>query len=125
MVVVAVVSSAAAAAAEDDNTQKLRTLIETGDYRQAYESVAAHDTGDRGTALVELARTLLTASLRSDDTYLRWYALQASLPLRDRAVAAAVRPRSKAVDRYERSLALEIIGKAELGIPQMQEPRFV
>ncbi len=113
MFVVAGVAWAAAAAGEGDDPQKLRTLIETGDYRQAYESVAAHSTGDRSTALAELARTLLITSVRSDNTYLRWYALQASLPLNDRAIAAAVRPQSKAVDRYEQSLALEIIGRVD------------
>jgi HEAT repeat protein len=113
MFVVALVSWAAATAGKDDNPQKLRKLLQSGDYRQAYESVAAHGTPDRRTALAELARTLLIVAVSGDDTYLRWYALQASLPLEDRALAAAVRPRSKAVDRYEQSLALEIIGHTD------------
>jgi HEAT repeat protein len=115
IVVVAATLAACVVGAKGDeaNAEKLRALVQSGDYHQAYETVASADPAHRTVALEELARTLLTVTVLGDNTYMRWDALQASLPLKDPAVAAAARRHATAEDRYERSLVLEVLGNVD------------
>jgi HEAT repeat protein len=113
VVAAAVAACAVTAKGDDANAGKLRALLQGGSYRQAYETVATADPEHRTVALEDLARTLLTVTVLGDNTYMRWDALQASLPLKDPAVAAAARHCANAGDRYERSLVLEVLGNVD------------
>jgi HEAT repeats len=101
-----------AALAVADTAADVNQLIADGHYREAYEAVTRDGAPDPA-AMAQLARTLLGASIKSDDTYQRWFALQAAQPLTDRQVLDSVRTRAQANDRYERSLALEILARAD------------
>lgn len=102
--------AAPAPAAEPGEVQR---LLEEGQYREAYERSVAAEGADQAAALAGTARALLGTSMKSSDSYFRWFALRAAQPLGDREVAASARRLADAGDRYERSLALEILAHAD------------
>jgi HEAT repeat protein len=100
------------AAVSADETPDVTQLVESGQYRQAYEATVHSGTADPA-AVADMARTLLGVSMKSEDSYERWFALQAAQPLKDQQLLDSVRERARAADRYERSLALEILARAD------------
>jgi HEAT repeat protein len=104
--------SVAVGGAVAGDTPGVTQLMEAGKYREAYDAVVQNGKPDPG-SLGQLARTLLGTSMESDDSYQRWFALQAALPLTDRQLLDSVRARARANDRYERSLAMEILARTD------------
>lgn len=95
------------------NDGHINALLESGHWREAWETTAGSGQAEDVQAVAQLARALLSVSMRSPDSYLRWFALQAAEPLTDRELAEAVRTRARADDRYERSLALGMLAHAD------------
>lgn len=102
-----------AALALANEAPEVRRLLEEGQYRQAYETTVAAGQTNEAAALASTARALLDTSMKSSDSYFRWFALRAAQSLGDPEVAASARQLADAGDRYERSLALEILAHAD------------
>jgi HEAT repeat protein len=91
---------------------QLRALIEAGDYRGAYEQSLESDRADTE-RLAATARALLGVTIQSNDAYLRSLALRASASLKEPALAEGARSAAHSADRYEQSLAIEILGNTD------------
>jgi HEAT repeat protein len=106
-----VLANAGAGRAETD-LERLRGLVRDGNFRAAYEQQLHGGQADvAGLALS--ARALLGVAMESDDGALRWAALRAALPLHQRELAQSARASARSADRYEQSLALEILGNSD------------
>lgn len=91
----------------------INELFAAGRYQEAYQVALQARASGRDGALTEAARALLDSAMKSTDSYHRWFALRAAQTLRDREVAASARRLAASGDRYERSLALEILAKSD------------
>lgn len=99
---------------EDDRRVAIEELVATRKYREAYDK-AAGAKGRQQEALGELARVVLLGSMRSSDSYERWFALRALQPLEDQMLVDGARVLAGSDDRYERSLAVEYLARTDPG----------
>lgn len=101
---IALFAIAAPAPAQDD----LEALLEQGRFQEAYDAAAADDQRLRAAA-----RLLLGTSMASDDSYRRWFALRASQAIVDPTLVPYARQALAKGDRYDKSLALDILAKTD------------
>lgn len=106
----ATAAPAAPPAAEDEEVvaTEIEALVRDGHYDEAVE-VARSGEGEPQAGFTELARALLGFALESDDSYVRWFALRAAQPLNDPALAPHARRALGKGDRYDKSLALDVL----------------
>jgi hypothetical protein len=71
-------------------------------------AAAAVDGGPRAAA-ARSARALLASSIESQDSYARWFALRAARTLPRQNFAPQARKVARSGDRYDQSLALDIL----------------
>jgi len=105
----------------ESDDQRIKAMVQAGQFREAYEQSLDDGKPDLR-RLILTARTLLTTGMQSSDSYLRWYALRAAIPLHEGELAQSARTLSHSADRYEQSLALEILGN---GDPQGSRADFL
>ena len=97
------------AGAEDE----LETMLRQQRYGDAYATVAAAPPGESKARLQQAARELLGVSIESEDSYVRWFALRAAQPLDEPALAPHARRALTLGDRYDRSLALDLLARLD------------
>ncbi|MBI4518888.1 MAG: HEAT repeat domain-containing protein [Deltaproteobacteria bacterium] len=100
----------------------VRALIEAGRYAEAYDATLRTAGTQRIAALAETARTLLSVSLESHDSYLQWGGLNAARSLREKDLTDDIRRLARSDDRYARSLALELLTRLD---PQSGREEFL
>jgi HEAT repeat protein len=100
---------AGAASAEDD----IDRLLSEGRYHEIYEVARQGDEETLAARLRDASRRVLGASMESNDSYVRWFALRASMPLREPSLAEGAREALRSGDRYAQSLALDILMNAD------------
>lgn len=91
-------------------TDGVDAMLREGRYRDAYE---ASRREAEGAGLRETARALLATSMDSSDSYTRWYALRAAQIVDEPALIEAARRAFAKGDRYDRSLALDLLTKLD------------
>lgn len=64
-------------------------------------------------AMCDAARELLGKAIESEDSYVRWFALRAAQSLDEPSLAPHARKALTLGDRYDHSLALEILGRID------------
>jgi HEAT repeat protein len=112
-VALALLGASAVAVAEEGSPPAFERLADEGRYSEAYEAAARNGAPPDAQALERLSRALLRRAVRSEDNYVRWFALRAMRTLEDRDLAAAVRPLADSGDRYLQALALEFLANAD------------
>jgi hypothetical protein len=91
----------------------VEAMLRDGRYREAYEASLRRPGADDDRACAA-ARALLGVSMESPDSWVRWFALRAAQPLDDPSLASHARSAAAGGDRYEQSLALDILVRADL-----------
>jgi HEAT repeat protein len=104
---------AGAAFAEQDGTAVVEEMLAEGHFREAYAATGRDGGPPDAQGLDRLSRALLKEATRSDDNYVRWFAMRAMRTLEDRDLAAAARPLADSEDRYVQALALEVLANAD------------
>jgi HEAT repeat protein len=94
--------------AEDEPVSR-EVLLAEGRYGEAYQAALREVGGDEAAKVSAAARSLLGVSMESQDSYVRWYALRAAQPLSDPALAEHAKQAFRTGDRYDHSLALEVL----------------
>jgi HEAT repeat protein len=103
------VALATAASADD----QIEAMLRQKRYGDAYATVAAAPAGESERRLEQVARDLLGVAIESDDSYTRWFGLRAAQPLDDASLAAHARKTLTQGDRYDRSLALDLLARLD------------
>jgi HEAT repeat protein len=106
-VAVAMLAACGGAAAEEPSD--LEALVRDGRHAEAIELARRRHPEDAGAAARDVARALLSVTLESDDSYLRWFALRAARQVDDPALAPHARKALELGDRYDQSLALDVL----------------
>lgn len=84
------------------------TLLRDGHYQEAYEATLRREGSD-AEKLRQAALALLGVSMESQDSYVRWFALRAAQPLTEAQLAPHARAALDIGDRYDHSLALDVL----------------
>jgi HEAT repeat protein len=105
----AYLATASAPVSAEDEPVSREVLLAEGRYAEAYETALRGNGSDEIAKVSGAALSLLGVSMESQDSYVRWYALRAAQPLSEPALAEHAKRAFRTGDRYDHSLALEVL----------------
>ncbi len=93
-------------------SEEVEAMLRDGRYREAYEATRAQE-GEPAEQLRQAARAVLGTAMESPDSYTRWFALRAAQPLDDPTLVPCAKEAFSRGDRYEKSLALDVLVRVD------------